>query len=317
MSSTKASKATRPIDQLIFDVFAPASESTSSTRTPKPVRPTRNDRRRQGSAKVGLLVLAAAMLGAIALAGPALFGGSNASTTTPSTTVVSTEDAAATAAAPAVEAPQAQASQPSTQPSTPVAPAASVKVVQQGFTQLAPELDGDRNVVYAALLQNPRRDQVALDVQALVTFTGRGGAALKIEDEQLDSILPGQTGAIANDTELAGVTGIRVQVTVGRWADAKGFGGGLTASSVRTSRVAGKLTTTATLRSTLAQNVADADAVAVYFNKAGRVIGGQSEGIDFIPARGSVPVMMDTSQALRGIAQTKVYANTELFAIDD
>jgi hypothetical protein len=230
---------------------------------------------------------------------------------------VSTEDAAATAAAPAVEAPQAQASQPTTQPSTPVAPAASVKVVQQGFTQLAPELDGDRNVVYAALLQNPSRDQVAIDVQALVTFTGRGGAAMKIEDEKLDSILPGQTGAIANDTELAGVTGIRVQVTVGRWADAKGFGGGLTASGVRTSRVAGKLTTTATLRSTLAQNLADADAVAVYFNKAGKVIGGQSEGIDFIPARGSVPVRMDTSQALRGIAQTKIYANTELFAIDD
>jgi hypothetical protein len=279
------------------------------------VRPSRNERherRRQGSARVGLLVLAAALLGAIALAGPSLFGGTSASSTTP-TTVVASEDAAASAATPAAAAPQT----PTSQPSTPAAPAAPVKVVEQGFTQLGPERDGDRKVVYAALLRNPRSDQVALDVQALVTFTGRGGAALKMEDHSLDSILPGQTGAIADDSELAGVTGIRVQVMVGRWADAKGFGGGLTASGVRTTRVAGRLTTTATLRSTLAQNVADADAVAVYFNKAGRVIGGQSEGIDFIPARGSVPVMMDTSQALRGIAKTKVYANTELFAIDD
>jgi hypothetical protein len=320
--ASKASKVTKPISELVFDAFAPASSSAPTGPVgPRHTEPRRKGRGRQGAVRLGLLGLAALLGGAVALAGPALLGGSSTSDTTP-TTLVAEESAAATAEAPAPvaapvtpAAPQGQVAKPSTP--APVAPAVPVKVVGQGFTQLPPELDGDRKVAWATLLRNPSRDRVALDVQAHITFTGRGGAALKIEDETLDTILPGQTGAIAEETELAGVTGMRVQVLVGRWAEAKGFAGGLKASGVRTTRVAGQLTTTATLTSTLAQNLGDADAVAVYYNRAGRIIGGQSEGIDFIPARGSARVLMDTDTALPGIARTQVYANTQLFNIDD
>jgi hypothetical protein len=78
---------------------------------------------------------------------------------------------------------------------------------------------------------------------------------------------------------------------------------------VRTAVVAGELTTTATIRSTLTQPLTGADVTAVYYDGSGRIIGGQSDGVDVVPAGGAVPARLDSSSIVRGIAKTEVYAS--------
>jgi hypothetical protein len=113
------------------------------------------------------------------------------------------------------------------------------------------------------------------------------------------------------------VAGMRVQVLVGRWVAAPELAGRLTASGIRNGRVAGKLTTSAVLRSTLRVSLSDADAVAVYYDRAGRIVGGHTEDVDLIPAGGSAPVLIDTSSPPPGVARTEVYAvPKDLFGFD-
>ncbi|HKE99275.1 MAG TPA: hypothetical protein VKG45_10140 [Actinomycetes bacterium] len=279
-----------------------------------PVRGRRPVKRAAPARTIAMAVAAAAaVVGALMLAQPTLTG-ANAASTSPSSTAATaatpTTQAAGSAAAGSAVATRRQAAKPA-------APGGDVQAVEQGFAQLPREADGDSKVMYAVLLRNPRSTEVAVDVRAIVTLTGRGNRALKVKDERLDSLLPGQTGAIADDTELAGVTGMRVRVLVGSWAPAQGLAGRITAGDVRTRRVAGELVTTATLRSTLAADVGDAEAVAVYHDRAGRIIGGHTEDLDFIPAGGTARVAIDTSHAPRGVARTEVYANPELFQVDD
>jgi len=248
-------------------------------------------RRRRPS--IGVLVGAAAVivaLVAVALAVPSLTG-------SPKTTTAPTVPAGQTGGA-------SQTSQAGAAAGT-----GAVQAVRQGFTQLPPEPDGDAKVIYAVVLRNPRNDQVAVDVRAVLTFTGANGAAVTVKDEGLDALLPGQSAAVADTTSAAGVTGLRVQILVGSWAPAQGLAGNLSAEGVRTSVVAGKLTTTATLRSTLGQPLSGADVVAVYYDQAGRIIGGQADSVDVVPAGGSVPVLLDTSTTLAGVAKSEVYAN--------
>ncbi len=256
--------------------------------------------------RTGVLVATAAAIVALvavaALAWPSLTG-SDKTTTAPTGPGAGTAQAGAT---PGQTSGASQTSQAGVAAGT---GAGTVQAVRQGFTQLPPEADGDAEVVYAVVLRNPRNDQVAVDVRAVLTFTGANGATVKLTDEGLDALLPGQTAAVADTTSAAGVTGLRVQILVGSWAPAQGLAGNLSADGVRTSVVAGKLTTTATLHSTLGQPLSGADVVAVYYDQAGRIIGGQADNVDVVPAGGAVPVLLDTSTTLAGVAKSEVYAN--------
>jgi hypothetical protein len=260
-------------------------------------------RRRPGT---GVLIGAAAalvVLGAVvALALTSLTGDDPATTS-------------ATAVAPTTAAPSTAPSQTTAAPTTTQAASVggTVQVVRSGFTQLPPQPDGDVDVSYAVVLRNPRNDQVALNVRTIVTFTAANGAVLDVKDEGLDALLPGQTAAVADTTGVRGARRMRVQVVVGSFAPAQGLTGNLSASGVRTAVVAGELTTTATVRSSLTQPLNGADVTAVYYNGSGRIIGGQSDSVDVVPAGGAVPVRMDSSTILRGIAKTEVHANPKDF----
>jgi hypothetical protein len=196
----------------------------------------------------------------------------------------------------------------------------SVELFGKGFAALPVAPGDDPKVTYAVLLRNPRGDQLAADVRVTITFTGPGGVPLKVKDEQVDALLPGQTGAIADDTDAAGVTGMRVQLLVGRWLPARqlGLAGQLLAGNVHSGVVAGKLTTTATIRSTLTRPLGKAEAVVVWSDRAGRILGGHSDGVHLLAAGGTVPAVIDTSHAPRGIAGTRVYATpSDLFGDGD
>jgi hypothetical protein len=256
-------------------------------------------RRRPGAAVLvvaGAAIVALAAVAALAL--PSLTGDDQ--TTTAPTAATPTTVQATTAPSPTTAAP----------PTTQAGPVAgTVQVVRSGFTQLPPEPDGDVDVSYAVVLRNPRNDQVALNVRAILTFTGANGAVVETKDEEVDALLPGQTAAVADTTGARGARRMRVQILVGGFAPAQGLTGRLSASGVRTSVVAGELTTTATVRSTLGQPLSGADVVAVYYDRSGRIIGGQSDIVDVVPAGGTVPVRLDSSTILRGIAKTEVHAS--------
>jgi hypothetical protein len=278
---------------------APAPTAAPGPGAPPPVgRPPR-----RGLSTGALVGIAAALvvLGAVAALALSSLGGDDQNTNANAPAAVVTTAAApstapspTTAAAPTTQAPQA---------------GGTVQVVRSGFSQLPPEPDGDVDVSYAVVLRNPRSDQVAYNVQAIVTFIGANGAIVDSKDEGLDALLPGQTAAVGDTTGVRGARRMRVQVVVGSFAPAQNLTGNLTASGVRTAVVAGDLTTTATVRSTLRQPLTGADVTAVYYNGSGRIIGGQSDSVDVVPAGGAVPVRLDSSSIVRGIAKTEVYAS--------
>ncbi len=199
----------------------------------------------------------------------------------------------------------------STQP--PPASALPVQVTKQGFSQLPADAEGDAHVTYGVLLRNPRAGQAAMDVRVLLTFTTRAGTVLDTKDDQLDVLLPGQTGAVGDDTKLSGVATMRVTVQVGSWVGSQGqnqgqAGGQLQASGVRTVRTkADEVTTFATVRSTFTLPLNDVEAVAVYYNAAGRVIGGASDKLDTVAPNGQAPVSVNTSSVPPGLVRTELY----------
>jgi hypothetical protein len=254
---------------------------------------------RRGLSTGALVGIAAALvvLGAVAALALSSLGGDDQPTNAATPAAVATTVAAPSptnAAAPTTQAPQA---------------GGTVQVVRSGFSQLPPEPDGDVDVSYAVVLRNPRSDQVAYNVRAIVTFIGANGAIVDSKDEGLDALLPGQTAAVGDSTGVRGARRMRVQVVVGSFAPAQNLTGKLSASGVRTAVVAGELTTTATVHSTLTQPLTGADVTAVYYNGSGRIIGGQSDSVDVVPAGGAVPVRLDGSSIVRGIAKTEVYAS--------
>ncbi|HKE99761.1 MAG TPA: hypothetical protein VKG45_12610 [Actinomycetes bacterium] len=222
-------------------------------------------------------------------------------------------DTSPTTVSPAAEQPATSPGQePATSAPAAAAPAAGgpgARVVDLGFTRLRPDPGEDPEVSYAVVVANPRADQIATDVRVLVTFAGRGGRPLATEDDDLDVLLPGQTGAIAGKTEVTGAARMRAQVVVGGWRPAAGVTGRLTVGDVRTSAAAGTVTTTATLRSTFATNLEDARVVAIWRGPGGRILGGESTDADVVPAGGAVPVVIDSSSVPGRIARTDVYAN--------
>jgi hypothetical protein len=193
-----------------------------------------------------------------------------------------------------------------------------VQVVRQGFAQVPVAPGDDPKVAYAVILRNPRGDQVAGDVHAIITFTTSNGTLIAPEDKDLNALLPGQTGAVAGDVDGTGVTRMSVRVVVNHWAPAQGLAGRLSAAGVRTGRALDGegLTTVATVHSTLRRDLTDVKAVAVYYNSAGRIIGGDDDKIDFLPAGGTAPVTIDASHVAPGVARTEVYANPDgLFVV--
>ena len=282
---------TRELPTLDSAAQAPGQQRPKSPRRPRPSWTGRTGR----AAGAAAAIVAVAV--AVAVAGPQLYRSTSVSS--PAPTTVPADGLVAPAPEKAAPAP-------------PPAPA-TVDLVGKGFSRLAPEGDGEQKVAYAAVLRNRSSDQVAVGVTAHITFTGRGGAALEVKDEQLEALLPGQTGAVADDTDVPAALGMRVQVLVSRWAPAAqlGLSGQLTAGDVRTATVAGKLTTTAVLRSTLGRDLGKAEAVAVWYDRAGRILGGDGDGVDALAAGGTAPVLIDTSHAPAGIAKVGVYASPE------
>jgi len=204
------------------------------------------------------------------------------------------------------------------------APAANasgnVQVVRQGFAQVPVQPGDEPKTAYAVILHNPRTSLIAADVHAIISFTTSNGALVPPEDKDLNALLPGETSAVTGDIDGAGVTGMSVRVVVNRWVPGQGLASGLSTGGIRTGRALDGegVTTVASVHSNLARNLNDVEVVAVYYNSAGRIIGGDHDKIDFLPAGGTAPATIDASHVGPGVARTEVYANPDgMFVVPD
>jgi hypothetical protein len=236
-------------------------------------------------------------------------GGRNSTSSTSGQTTAATAGPVTAAASNAATASAAASAGSASQ--VPAVRPVTVGVVRSGFTQLPREPDGDVKTSWAVLLRNPANDRVALDVRVFVTLRNRAGQAVATDDKKLDVLLPGQLGAVGERSDASGVTKMDVTISATSTA-ASGAGGALSANAVRTFRTAdGETHTTATVHSTFPQPV-DVEAVAVWYNGAGRVIGSDSDSVDSVGQAGVV-ARIDTSSAPPGIARTEVYPTLKDF----
>jgi hypothetical protein len=187
-----------------------------------------------------------------------------------------------------------------------------LRVLQQGFTQLPSRLTGESDLTYAAVIQNPNRDQIASKATVTVTFTDRSGKPVWSHDWPT-ALLGGQTGAVADHVLAGPVAHMRVQVEVQRWQPAsigpvQGRQAPWRVANVTTVTDQFGATTNATLEAALATDVRNAKAVAVYYDPAGQIVGGASQVVDRLPPGGSARVEIYGYPVLANVAVTVVYA---------
>jgi hypothetical protein len=72
--------------------------------------------------------------------------------------------------------------------------------------------------------------------------------------------------------------------------------------------------TTGTLHSTFAKDMKSVQAVAIYYNAAGRVVGGAFTYVDFVPASGTIGVEIRGSEKVAA-SRTEIYAVPSFLSI--
>lgn len=178
-------------------------------------------------------------------------------------------------------------------------PSDVVEVIEAGFGLV----DGDYTdpfYTYAVILENANGGTAwyATDIDVTLTLRDSSGTVVGREEGEVAVLLPGQRAAVTGRTfELAGdVDSMDVQTRVADWveADTVDFGS-LEVTSVNL----GEDALFGEVSSTFDRAVLNAEAAAVFYDDAGRIIGGwEYSDIDFIPAGGTASFEIHVPQAL-------------------
>jgi hypothetical protein len=207
---------------------------------------------------------------------------------------------------------------PQPKPAGPAPAAAArqtIQVASVGFTQELPDSIGHSYVSYGAVLTNPNSTTwSATDVNVNLSFTNAAGTVVKAASETVAVILPGQSVAIGDSTEAAGATRVQVQTNVGSWQKLSQPAGSFSASGISTSYDSFAMKTTGTLHSTFAKDMKTVQAVAIYYNTAGKVVGGAFTYVDFVPAGGTIGVEIHGTEKVAA-ARTEIYAVPSFLSI--
>jgi hypothetical protein len=183
-----------------------------------------------------------------------------------------------------------------------------IQVVAKGFTQLPPDSIGNSYISYGAVIQNSNADRwIAESVSVNLTFSDAAGTVVKSTNETVAAILPGQTVAVGDSASAAGATRLEVQALVGKWEEVNTTSGSFVVSGVNTTASVFGMKTNGTVSSTFAKDLKNTEAVAVYYNSGGQIIGGAFTFVDFIPAGGKVGMEVHSSESLSRLAKTEVY----------
>jgi hypothetical protein len=197
---------------------------------------------------------------------------------------------------------------------------ADLAVVDYGFTQLDGGEYGSPGVTYGAVISN-NGTGIASDARAQISFKDSSGVVVDTREEYLNAVLPGASVALGDFVyDATAVETMTVQVLPGTTEELEGKPGNFTVSDVTTrEQEYGGFKTTATVTSPFTRDLEDLQAVAIYRNDAGDIVGGAFTFLNFVPAGGEAAVSIDdTVDGLPTPASTEVYiAITSLTLLAD
>jgi hypothetical protein len=201
--------------------------------------------------------------------------------------------------------------EPTVQPSA--APVAGdpvpIEVVDSGFT----DDRGDTPFAqWAVILRNPNASGwMATEMPVSIDFIDANGDILSTTDSYV-TLAPGQTSALA-DTEFdAGDTAsleVRVANDADQWVPVDGDASAYTLdlSQVKTRLVDGQPVTTGRVTNHFTSDLEDVPIAVVYWNKAGKVIGGESTYVDRLPEGGTAAFKADGFTTYRNLGKHEVF----------
>lgn len=185
---------------------------------------------------------------------------------------------------------------------------AQLTVGDYGFTQFGKsEYTGPR-VSYALVVSN-KGTAIGTSAKVQVTFEDGAGGVVDSQEDYLAAVLPGSSVALAGELpDTAGVKKMTVQVLPGSSEALKSKPANFTVSKIKTkTQEYTGVKTTASVASPFTEDLEEVQAVAVYRNAKGKIIGGDFTYISFIPAGGKAAVSIES------FAHEKVPAKTEVY----
>lgn len=185
---------------------------------------------------------------------------------------------------------------------------AVLKVAEYGFTQLPKSDYSGPSVSYALIITNDG-DAIGSNAQVQISFEGADGSVVDSQEDYATAVLPGTSVALAGYLpDAAGVKKMTVQLLPGQDEALEDKPANFTVSKVKTkTQEYTDVKTTATVTSPFTKDLKDVEAVAVYRNAKGKIIGGDDGFVNFIPAKGKASVSIES------MAFEKVPANTEVY----
>jgi len=196
---------------------------------------------------------------------------------------------------------------------------AEVAVVESGFSNFMGGFDQDeRSVAYGFIVENSG-DDVATDITISVSAYDAAGSAVASDSHTIHVLRPGEKLGLGDeffgDTFAADVDRIDVQVSEpsGLGSEEVPAEGTLTAEGITTTADDYSVTTKFTAKSTYGEQLDYPSAYAIYRNAEGKIIGGSTGTVDFIPANGSVAAEVRSWEAIPNIETTEIYLDPGWF----
>jgi hypothetical protein len=192
-------------------------------------------------------------------------------------------------------------------------PSGKLALVDSGFSQYSSY--GTHGINYALLIKNQSNDSSFDQADVTVSFLNKSGTSVASDEAYANAIPPGTVGAVVSDVidVPVGAKVVKMVVEIGdpySWVN--GPSGSITGRvvSVHANNSYGtyEVKTTSLFKSSFAQQLKDVDAIAVYRNASGKIIGGIAEYINVIPANGRANHVFDDFPNFGGIRRVEVYA---------
>lgn len=197
---------------------------------------------------------------------------------------------------------------------------AELEVAEYGFTQLDGGEFDTPGVTYGVVIAN-NGTGIASDAQAQISFEDADGVVVDTREEYLNAVLPGSSVALGDFVyDATGVETMTVQILPGTTEELESEPANFTVSDVTTrEQEFGGYKTTATVASPFTRDLEELQAVAIYRDDAGDIVGGAYTFLNFVPAGGEAAVSIDdTASGLPSPASTDVYiAITSLTLLAD
>jgi hypothetical protein len=118
---------------------------------------------------------------------------------------------------------------------------------------------------------------------------------------------------VTENPQVSGAANLRVQALVGSTQNLQAHEVSPTLTTTGVTTTPGDIgtTTDGTIASTSSKDLKEVDAVAVYFDSAGAILGGDFTFVNFIPANGttSFQIQGSSQNGIPGLANTVVYGS--------